>query len=511
MTAKEIQAKLNALKNFAKPDVLKNRVFNYGQQVQQYEKAKDASNYAKAKANYEKAKKELEDYNNRAKALVDQLQAAQKLEKVTSDLAKAKKDRDFYVNANEPIPGDVQKKYTDLANEAKRLGIITKSGPEVPEGMTSIPTRATNAFGPGIPTKSTTATGPAGASKATGPAGPKATGPAGPKATGSTGPKPTNATGTDVPITGIDNIIKAAVAAGFGGIDTIFKTVPELTNILTRAVNEKWTPARFQSELQNTNWFKSNATALQQRGFYKRQYQDLVNAIPAGAADRQSQIDVLGSSTEYGRGLASVKRLIQSEAIAEGAVIDDKALSLLAQDIYDHALENDGLAIRDYVKAQIKYNPNAILSGKAGRDLADLKATAMANGLDLDKAFGSSIQGWLQKLAGGESVETYKNLIRQSAKTGMSDRVQSLLDNGMDLESIYSPYRDLMANTLEINPNEIKLGDIISKATTPKGEINLYDFAKSLRTDPRWEYTKQAHQEVSNATQKVLQDFGFMG
>lgn len=308
-----------------------------------------------------------------------------------------------------------------------------------------------------------------------------------------------------------DQIFEKAISE-FGAIDTIFKTNPELSGLMTRAVNEKWTPARWASELQNTNWFKSNATELQQRGFYKRQYNDLINAIPAGEADRQAKIDALDNSTTYGRGLASVKRLIQAEAIAEGAVIENEALNILAQDIYDNALEKDGLAIRNYVRAKIKYQPGKILSGKAGADLSDLKQTAMANGLDLDKAFGTSIQGWLQKLAAGESVETYKTIIRQAAKAGLPERVGSLLDNGVDLETIYTPYKNILANTLEINPASITLNDpTLRSAIGPEKEMSLFDYQRQLRKDPRWQYTNNARSETSDAVMKVLKDFGFQG
>jgi len=310
---------------------------------------------------------------------------------------------------------------------------------------------------------------------------------------------------------GIDDIFSKA-ASEFGAIDTIFKTIPELSTLMTQAVTEKWTAARWSSELQNTNWFKSNATDLQQRGFYKRQYTDLINAIPAGATDRQAQIDALDGSTTYGRGLASIKRLIQAEAIAEGAVIEDSALGTLAQDIYDHALEKDSLAIKNYVKAQIKYQPGKILSGKAGTDLASLKQTASANGLDIDKAFGSSLQGWLQKLASGESVETYKNIIRQAAKAGLPERVGSLLDNGVDLETIYTPYKNILASTLEINPASITLNDpTLRSAIGADKEMSLYDYQRQLRQDPRWQYTNNARSETSSAVMKVLQDFGFKG
>lgn len=306
--------------------------------------------------------------------------------------------------------------------------------------------------------------------------------------------------------------IYAKAAEEFGAIDTIFKSNPELATLMTRAVNEKWKPARWASELQNTGWFKSNATDLQQRGFYKRQYTDLLNAIPAGAADRQAKVDALDSSTTYGRGLASIKRLIQAEAISQGAVIEDAALNTLAQNVYDNALEKDSLAIKSFVRAQIKYQPGKILSGKAGTDLADLKKTAAANGLDIDKAFGSSLQGWLQKLAGGESVETYKGIIRQAAKAGLPERVASLLDNGVDLETIYTPYKNILASTLEINPASITLDDpTLRSAIGPDKEMSIYDYQRQLRKDPRWQYTNNAREETSNAVMKVLKDFGFQG
>ena len=48
-------------------------------------------------------------------------------------------------------------------------------------------------------------------------------------------------------------------------------------------------------------------------------------------------------------------------------------------------------------------------------------------------------------------------------------------------------------------------------AITPQGEMSLYDFAKQLRKDDRWQYTQQAKTEVADSAKQVLQDFGFMG
>lgn len=463
---------------------------------------------------YNKNKKQFDEITAEIKGYQDKLnefKTAQTKETVTSlkdEYTSLREQLDAVVDPNGQTAQNIQKKMDSILNKYKKeSGVkddlkaksfldekyLQKIGANIPGKEKTPVQKGAEALG-----KTPTATGT----------------PAAPGTPAIPGKTPGKTPGKKTPVVPqtIDDVAKKAVEMGFGAIDSVFKSVPELTTMLTNAVNQKWTAARFQSELQNTNWFKTNASQLQQRGFYKRQYNDLVNALPAEGADRQTQIDNLNSTTEYGRGLARVKRLIQSEAIAEGAVIEDAALNLLAQDIYDHALENDGLAIRDYVKANIKYNPGKILSGKAGQDLADLKATAKANGLDLDKAFGSSVQGWLQKLASGESVDTYKNIIRQSAKVGMPERIASLLDNGVDLQTIYDPYRNIMASTLEINPETINISDLMkSGAITQNGETSLYDFSKMLRKDPRWQYTQQAHQEYSDMTQQILKDFGFMG
>jgi hypothetical protein len=132
--------------------------------------------------------------------------------------------------------------------------------------------------------------------------------------------------------------------------------------------------------------------------------------------------------------------------------------------------------------------------------------------LDLEKNFGDSIQGWLQKLAQGESVETFKQIIRGSAKIGLPEKVSALLDQGVDLDTVYNPYKRLMASVLEINPETITLDDsVLRSAIGPDKEMSLYDYQKMLRKDNRWQYTNQAKEEVSNVAMKVLRDFGFQG
>jgi hypothetical protein len=112
----------------------------------------------------------------------------------------------------------------------------------------------------------------------------------------------------------------------------------------------------------------------------------------------------------------------------------------------------------------------------------------------------------------GEKIETFKNLIRQTAKVGLPERVAKLIDQGTDLKSVYSPYQNLMETVLELPRGSVDLNDpTLRTAITADKEMPLYDFEKNLRRDSRWQYTNNARQEVSDVALKVLKDFGFMG
>ena len=125
---------------------------------------------------------------------------------------------------------------------------------------------------------------------------------------------------------------------------------------------------------------------------------------------------------------------------------------------------------------------DGVVGGRAGKNLADLVKTAKANGLDLNKAFGGQVQNWIQNIEQGESVDTYKQIIRSVAKLGLPDKVGGLLDQGVDLDTIYSPYRRQMASLLEVDEDAISLDDpLLRSAIGPDKEQTLYDYKKMIR------------------------------
>ena len=162
----------------------------------------------------------------------------------------------------------------------------------------------------------------------------------------------------------------------------------------------------------------------------------------------------------------------------------------------------------EYKKAQA--TKEQVKKSKESGYVDILAKTAMANGLSINQ-FADASQ-WASRIAAGEPIETFKQTIRNAAKLGLPENVKSLVDQGIDLDTIYSPYKETMASILEINPNSINVNDpMLRKAIGPDKEMSIYDFQKTLKQDPRWQYTNNAREEVSSSVQKVLKDFGFMG
>lgn len=245
--------------------------------------------------------------------------------------------------------------------------------------------------------------------------------------------------------------------------------------------------------------------------FERQQEKDLYNQAIEAAGGDAAKLAEVEATTAYGRGLKDLKDAIETARLAAGAELDDAEINAIAQEAYDKGFDRERNSLNAFLDTKFKFKGEGA-KGKAGEQLADLQKIAAANGLDLQKAFGTQLPTWLASLNKGESIETYKKVIRDVAKIGMPQNIATLLDNGVDLDTIYSPYKNVMASTLEINPESITLNDpVLRSAIAGDKELPMYEFQRQLRKDTRWQYTNQAKEEVSDVALKVLRDFGFQG
>lgn len=234
--------------------------------------------------------------------------------------------------------------------------------------------------------------------------------------------------------------------------------------------------------------------------------EDLWNRSKWGRLDSDAQSRILTklqNENLYKERYKSWLINIKKQLVSKGLSADDKTLEKYFLDGIDDTTILDELAG--------KIEPKTA-GGEIADSLERLRLIARNNGFNLEKDFGTQLTDWMQRISRGEPIGNFERLIRAQAKLGLPEKVASLLDEGLDLANIYGPYRTRMANILEIPVDSIKLDDpVLRSAIGPDKEMSLYDFQRALRKDPRWQYTQQASQEVSNGVKQVLQDFGFMG
>lgn len=298
--------------------------------------------------------------------------------------------------------------------------------------------------------------------------------------------------------------------------DIIFKNVDSLKNLLNRYINNELTDAQFKREIELDPWYRSNSREIQARYVQLFNYEDLVKQGRAAG------------TTDYEQRINSITRKIQTQARAmNGIEIPDDQAKLMAKDLYIYNLDNDPSVITERLARFIRPSagmigglPTTGYGGQALQNYQMLQAIAKSNGMKIQDllprdATGAPMtaEGTLEQLATGKlDINRIAQDARKLAALGQPDFVKDLLGQGYDLETVYSPYRNSMANILELDPNTISLSDpALRMGIAKNGDMNLYDYERALRNDGRWQYTQQARGEVSDAALRVLRDFGFTG
>lgn len=508
--------------NRDKKVALENSLRSAEQQLAAAEKSKDSNKYNTASQAVQRYQRQLDVIQNQEDKLLENLNKARDIYNTERDLFQTERDIEFKKETKQPVTTADQERAEALRQQRDALRGVKPSPaapsfgpPEVRAGK-PVPGTGGGITGPAAVTPPvTTATKPTATPTPTPTAGKGATG-TGVTAGGKSGKGDKGK--EEIPAETFESVLEAA-KSNYGGIDEVFRTNPELQSLLKKAIGrvedptDDYTNERFLSELENTTWWKTNAGPIRQRGFYKRQYDDLVNTIKSDDPNYQARIAELNKTSEYGRGLANVMEDVRNNARNLGIQIDDATLTVISKNLYDYANEGDATKIREAVLGSGKFSTGGLYTGQAGVNIRTLRDIAAANGIDFDTQFATSKDTWLSRIAQGESIETFKDIIRKTAQNAwaVDDRTKALLDQGVDLETIYSPFKKQMATILEIPEEKITLNDLAAKGVLG-GEkpMNLYDFKKALRQDERWQYTEGARTEISNLTENLLRDFGFV-
>ena len=296
--------------------------------------------------------------------------------------------------------------------------------------------------------------------------------------------------------------------------ETLFKNIPSLNTILKKFVNTPgMTEAAFLKLVRDDVWFKQNSKEIKNRYVQYYNYRDL-------QASGQAQ-----GTTAYEMEIAKIEASLKKRAteIGSAAASDPAALRKAAENLYITNRSDDESFITDFLAASIKPVAGMIggkvtegYSGEALTNYDKLVEAARDNGFQVSDILpgATTEQQVIQGIISGKiDVNRVIGDARKLAAQGQPQYVRDLLAQGYNLKQVFAPYRQVMANVLEVgDPNQIDLNDpLLRSAITDKGDMNLYDFRKQLRQDNRWQYTAQAKEDVSTAALQVLRDFGFQG
>jgi hypothetical protein len=291
-----------------------------------------------------------------------------------------------------------------------------------------------------------------------------------------------------------DVLSKRELADRYEYAFNLLKSDPELWGLFRRASNAKkgqWTAEKFAAELKTTDWWQRN----------NRWARAALNAQAAGGADWEEQ--------------QAAARDAMARLATEGG-IQWESLDAAEKDRLVHRYLFEGWsdpARRDMAMSALANRTDYSLAGGADDEIQGLRDRAAANGLNLSEGWFQSAARSMQ--AGLSDVGDWEAVINEQGATqfpAFADRIRSGELTAMDAAS---PFINRMAQTLELNPEQVTLDDpLIRKALGGVDEagnptyMSLWQLEQEARKDPRWGYTDNAYRTVGDTAQQVLQMFG---
>ena len=277
------------------------------------------------------------------------------------------------------------------------------------------------------------------------------------------------------------------LASSYGFTYAFLEGHKDLKKIFSQAVDETWSPAKFQAAIRDSNWWKTNSDSMRQAEITRK----------TDPATWDAMIDA-----------ETVK--VQQLASEVGAAIPQKKLKSLVETALKTNLDEDGM--RNLLGKYVNFTKEGTLGGEAGMHEFTMKEYAANMGITLDdQTIKNQAQRVIRKVS---TTQDFESQVRDHAKS-MYPSYAKQIDGGQTLKDIASPYTQMMAQTLEIPDTDVTLTDPTIKSALnglssdgkPTG-LSLTDFEQRLRSDPRWAKTQQAQNNTFNIGHQVLKDMG---
>lgn len=265
---------------------------------------------------------------------------------------------------------------------------------------------------------------------------------------------------------------------------------PDIHKILYGIADGSIAADQFQNQLMTTDWFKTRNDAQQA-------WEVLKASKPAEA---QAQLKTSVDS-------------IQSFAVSMGFQIDDATANEIATSAM--SMGWDEKQAKQAVASHYQY-----VTGKSA--VAGIAQTLKAKAADYLMPMGDdTITQWGQQLINGtSSVDDFTDFARNSAK-GQFPGLGAWLDQDptRTMKQFVDPYAQQASNILEVPADQIdftqpKYQALFGKLDPKTGDRSVMtgpEWGSYLKQQPEWQYTKNAHDTVSNLTDTLAKTFGMVG
>jgi hypothetical protein len=279
------------------------------------------------------------------------------------------------------------------------------------------------------------------------------------------------------------------LAETYGMSYAFFNSDKELKKLFKDAVGAQWTPERFQAELKNTKWWKTNSKPL-------REAKLLQKTDPAS----------------YKAGLEASRVAARQAAVKMGAILSAKQVDKLAKNMTD--LQWNEAQVQNFLGQYVKFNKDHVLGGLAGAAAKEITQEAYRNGIKTSEQTVKNQAAYVVR--GISTMEQVQGELRSQAM-GMYPAFAEQIEAGGNMLDLASPYIQATAQELGLPETDIdlyhpKVREAVQRRNA-KGEpepMTITDFTRSLRDDPAWNKTPQAANQAMAVGRQVLADMGLV-
>ncbi len=157
---------------------------------------------------------------------------------------------------------------------------------------------------------------------------------------------------------------------------------------------------------------------------------------------------------------------------------------------------------------------DTVLKGGAGAAQAVNGVIAYAKRYGINISNKDALSYVANELSAGQEDMKKVNAKILAISKSTYNNLSDLISEDVNLSELTSNYKYNMGQLLEIDPNSIDVMDptiqTALKNNGNKGTMNLTEFDRMIRNDPRWAKTKNAREEASKYAYDILKDFGLM-